>query len=107
MGGGTVRGEYRYRGGLDPAPARGCECDAAGGFGEVAGVLGGGDPPAGRDVAGGRGRGRGGAATGAVRRAAAEAGEARGTSDGDAAERIAAALSEQPGREVRKERSGP
>ena len=46
----------------------GRDSGAAGGFAEVSGVLAGGDLPAGRDVAGGRGGRAGAAATGAVRR---------------------------------------
>src|SRR5471030_432061 len=85
----------------------GGEAGAAGGFAEVSGVLAGGDLPAGRDVAGGGGRGRGTTATRAVRCAAAQVGEARGASDDDAAQRTASAVSEQPGSEVGEERRGP
>ena len=62
---------------------------------KCAGMLAGGDLPAGRDAGERRrGGGRGSAATGAVRRAAPQAGEARGSRADDAAERAAAAVSE-------------
>src|SRR5208283_3855916 len=65
--------------------------------------------PAGRDVAGGRGGGGdsgGAAATGAVRYASAQAGEARGAADDDASQRAASALFEHAGSEVGEERGG-
>src|ERR1035437_3398295 len=56
---------------------------------------------------GGGGGGGGAAATGAVRPAAAQAGEARGASDDDAAQRTAPAVLEHAGSEGREERGGP
>ena len=107
--GAARRGADRGDGGADSGGVgpggSGRDSAAAGGFAEVSGVLAGGDLPAGRDVAGGGGGDRGAAATGAVRRAAAQAGEARGPADDDAAQRTASAVSEYPGSEAGEERA--
>ena len=72
----------------------GRDSGAAGGFAEVSGVLAGGDLPAGRDVAGGGGGGSRRRNNWRCSTCRAQAGEARGAADDDAAERTASAVSE-------------